>query len=101
MTRKPYKHVLAWILSNKGVKIEDFVHDYYPVARFKATYEDRIVPIPDRTQWPTVELGFEVYPPLLGRGAEILKVQRQRGCLEKRAWPLCKNLQTSRDWRRW
>ena len=36
---KPCKHALAWILSNRGVKIEDFVLEYYSVARFKATYE--------------------------------------------------------------
>jgi len=85
LTGKPCKHALAWILSNRGVKIEDFVHEYYSVARFKATYEDRIEPILDRSQWPVVELGFKVYPPLLGRGAGRPKVQRQRGCLEKRA----------------
>ena len=55
------------------------------MARFKATYEDRIEPIPDRSQWPVVELGFKVFPPLLGRGAGRPKVQRHRGCLEKRA----------------
>ena len=55
------------------------------MARFKATYEDRIEPIPDRSQWPVVELGFKVFPPLLGRGAGKPKVQRQRGCLEKMA----------------
>jgi len=77
LTGKPYKHALAWILSNRGVKIEDFVHEYYSVVRFKATYEDRIESILDRSQWPVVELGFKVYPPLLGRGAGRPKVQRQ------------------------
>ena len=32
-----------------------------------------------------VELGFKVFPPLLGRGAGRPKVQRHRCCLEKRA----------------
>jgi len=85
LTGKPCKHALAWILSNRGVKIEDFVHEYYSMARFKATYEDIIELILDRSQWPVVELGFKVFPPLLGRGAGRPKVQRQRGCLEKMA----------------
>ena len=85
MIGKACKHALAWILSNRGVKIEDFIHEYYSVARFKATYKDRIEPILDRSQWPVVELGFKVFPPLLGRGAGRPKVQRHRGCLEKRA----------------
>ena len=28
---KPRKHALAWILSNRGIKIADFVHEYYSV----------------------------------------------------------------------
>ena len=76
---------MAWILSTRGLRIEDYVHEYYSVARFKATYADRIEPIPDRSQWPVVDLGFKVYPPLLGRGAGRPKVVRQRGCLEKNA----------------
>ena len=58
------------------VKIEDFVNDYNLVARFKAMYEDRVEPIPDRPQWLVVNLGFKVHPPLLGREAGRPKVQR-------------------------
>ena len=65
------------------MRIDDFVHEYYSVARFKATYEDRVEPMPDRSQWPEIDLGFKVHPPLLGRAAGRPKVQRQRGCLEK------------------
>ena len=85
VTGKPCKHALAWIQSNRGLKIDDFVDDFYSVTRFKAAYMDRIEPLPDRTQWPIVELGFKVFPPLLGRGAGRPKVQRYRGCLEKNA----------------
>jgi hypothetical protein len=49
LTGKPCKHALAWILSNRGIKIADFVHEYYSVARFRATYAARVEPIPDRT----------------------------------------------------
>ena len=83
--RKPCKHALAWIQSNRGLKIDDFIDDCYSIARFKAAYVDRIEPLPDRTQWPVVELGFKVFPPLLGRGAGRPKVQRYKGCLEKNA----------------
>jgi hypothetical protein len=50
VTGKPCKHALAWILSNRGVQIDDFVHEYYSVARFKAAYADRIEPLPDRSE---------------------------------------------------
>ena len=46
------EHALAWILSNRGIKIADFVHEYYSVQRFRATYASRVKPLPDRSQWP-------------------------------------------------
>jgi hypothetical protein len=85
VTGKPCNHALAWILSNRDMQVADFVHDYYSVAKFRAAYEDRVEPMLDRSQWPEVNLGFKIYPPLLGRSAGRPKVVRQRGCLEKRA----------------
>jgi hypothetical protein len=76
---------LACILSNRGFRIQDYVHEYYSVARFRAAYADRVEPIPDRSQWPVVDLGFKVYPSLLGRRAGRPRVVRIRGFLEKRA----------------
>jgi hypothetical protein len=62
ITGKPCKHALAWILSNRGMRIEDFVHEYYSVAKFRAAYEGRVEAIPDRSQWPVVDLDFKVHP---------------------------------------
>ena len=83
ITGKPCKHALAWICSNRGVQISDYVHEYYSVAKFRAAYEQRVEPMPDRSQWPHFELGFKVFPPLLGRRPGRPKVVRIRGCLEK------------------
>ena len=67
------------------MKIDDFVHEYYSVARFRAAYAGRVEAMTDRSQWPEVDLGFKVYPPLLGRAPGRPKVQRRRGGLEKNA----------------
>jgi hypothetical protein len=67
------------------MRIEDYVHEYYSVARFKAAYADRIEPIPDKDEWPVVNLGFKVYPSLLGRGPGRPRVVRIRGTFEQRA----------------
>jgi len=67
------------------MKIEDYVHEYYSVPRFRAAYEGRVEPFPDRTQWPVVDLGFTIFPPLLGRPPRRPRVQRIRGCLEGKA----------------
>ena len=72
-------------MSNRGIKIEDYVHKYYSVATFKKAYEARVKPISNRSQWPEVNLGFKVHPPLLGRGPRRPKVQRISGCMEKNA----------------
>jgi hypothetical protein len=70
-------------LSNRGVEISGFVHDYYFVAKFKAAYEGKVTTMPDRSQWPIVALGFKVWPPLQKKAAGRPEVQRIRGTLEK------------------
>ena len=67
VTRKPYHHV----------------HDYYSVAKFKAAYEGRVTTMPNRFQWPVVDMGFQVWTPLQKRAPGRPKVQRIRGALEK------------------
>jgi hypothetical protein len=85
VTGKPCRHALAWILSNRGLQISDFVHEYYSVARFRSAYAGRVEAMPDRSQWPAVDLGFKVLPPLLKRAAGRPRVQRIRGTLEQNA----------------
>ena len=65
------------------MQISAFVHDYYSVAKFKAAYEGNVSTMPDRSQWPAVDLGFQVFPPLQKRAPGRPKVQRIRGALEK------------------
>ena len=50
VTGKQYHYALSWILSNRGVEISAFVHDYYYVAKFKAAYEGRVTTMPNRFQ---------------------------------------------------
>ena len=61
------------------------MHEYYSVQRFRVAYASRVEPLPGRSQWPQVDLGFKVFPPLLGRAAGRPRVVRIRGCLEKNA----------------
>ena len=82
---KPCRHALAWILSNRGLQIKDFVHEYYSVARFKAAYADIVPPMTDRADWPKVELGYKLHPPLQKRAAGRPRVVRIRGSMEERA----------------
>jgi len=53
-TGKPCQHVLAYATRQRGVDLEQFVHDYYSVNRFMAAYGREIEPMTDKTQWPHV-----------------------------------------------
>jgi hypothetical protein len=43
------------------------VHEYYSVMRFKAAYKRLIEPLPDRSQWPDVDLPFGLWHHLTRR----------------------------------
>ena len=53
------------------------MHPYYSVYHFSLAYSSVIKPLPDKPQWPHVDLGFKVLPPLSKRG-----VGRQRKKIE-------------------
>jgi hypothetical protein len=48
-TGKPCQHVLAYATRQRGVDLEQFVHDYYSVSRFRAAYGREIEPMTDKT----------------------------------------------------
>jgi hypothetical protein len=81
-TGKPCQHVLAFVTRQRGVDLEQFVHNYYSVNMFRAAYSREIEPMTDKSQWPHVELPFGVGAPLpkgeVGRRRKL----RIKGCLE-------------------
>ena len=83
-TGKPCEHALCLITAQQSidVRMEDFVHDYYSLERFKNAYKRLIEPLPDKTQWPDVELDFAVNAPLAKRPAGKPRKLRIKGCLE-------------------
>jgi hypothetical protein len=64
------------------VELEDFVHEYYSVQRFKNAYKRIIEPLPDRSQWPHVDLPYVGGAPLDKRGRGRYKKLRIKSCLE-------------------
>ena len=52
---------------------------------FRAAYAYRVPPMPDRADWPQVELGFKLFPPLQRRAAGRPRVVGIRGSMEERA----------------
>ena len=76
VTGKPCTHAIAYITSLKNVPIEDYIHEYYSVERFKLAYQFEVNPMDDKSQWPTVSPNFDMKPPILVRGAGRPKKKR-------------------------
>jgi len=62
--------------------VEDYVDDYFLVDKFKKAYEHVIKPMTDRNQWPEVDMGFKLWPPLLKRAAGRPRTRRIKGVEE-------------------
>uniref|UniRef100_A0A0A9DSX2 SWIM-type domain-containing protein n=1 Tax=Arundo donax TaxID=35708 RepID=A0A0A9DSX2_ARUDO len=59
-TGKLCEHALAFLTTQKNVQLEEFVHEFYSVDKFRAAYERVIEPMIDKTQWPKVDKWSEV-----------------------------------------
>ena len=81
-TGKPCQHVLAYVTRQRGIDLEQFVHDYYSVNRFRAAYGREIEPMTDKTQWPEVDLPFLVGAPLAKLPPGRLRKLRIKGWME-------------------
>jgi len=64
---KPCRHALAQITTIRNPPWDEYLHDYYSVRMFRQAYAGVIRPFPDKSQWPRVELGFKLLPPLSKR----------------------------------
>ncbi|CAO2174275.1 unnamed protein product [Urochloa humidicola] len=69
VTGKPCFHAIAYITSLRNVPIENYVHEFYSVQRFKDAYQFEVNPMGDKSQRPTLDPGFEMRPPQLERSA--------------------------------
>ncbi|XP_071681905.1 uncharacterized protein [Lolium perenne] len=71
ITGLPCIHALFFIttLSGQAGNIQQYVHDYYSVAKFKATYAHALPALEGKQQWDPVDPGFKLCPPVLKRAA--------------------------------
>ena len=101
----PCKHAIAYITSIPGAILEDYVHEYYSVDKFKAAYQGSVPSIPDKSCWPKVTHGFFMHPPLLkstaGRHKNRMKSAMEGGSggtgsketgKRRHKCPICKEL---------
>jgi hypothetical protein len=80
-TGKPCRHALV-VLAAQNIKLEDFVDNYYSVATFRAAYQGEIEPLTGKSQWPSVDPGFVLKPPVSKRGRGRPRKLRIKACTE-------------------
>jgi len=81
---KPYPHALAVITAERQPNMEQYVDVAYSVHKFQAAYAGMIHVITDKSQWPVVEKGFKLLPPIgKKRGLGRQRKKRVKGCLER------------------
>jgi hypothetical protein len=81
VTGLPCTHALCIITSIRG-NIEDNVHEYYSIAKFKKAYGNCVKPMTDKKQWPAVNLGFKLWPPILKRAADRPRERRYKSAVD-------------------
>ncbi|CAO2043102.1 unnamed protein product [Urochloa humidicola] len=84
VTGKPCPHALAVITSDRQPDMEKYVDMAYSVQSFRAAYDAGWPNITDRNQWPDVEKGFKLHPPIgKKRGVGRQRKNRIPSCLER------------------
>jgi hypothetical protein len=80
---KPCPHALALIISTRNPRMADYLDPCYSVQKYKLAYAGVIHPLSDKSQWPKVNLGFNLLPPLTKKDVEKQRKNMIVGCLDK------------------
>jgi hypothetical protein len=79
-------HALYFITSLRAPagEIDQYVDEYYSIARLNVTYADNVPSIEEKHQWKTVDLGFVLHPPVQRRAPGRQRNVRIRSSAEGR-----------------
>ena len=58
--------------------MDQYVDKYYSVEKFQATYHRIIPSITDRGQWPEVDKGFKLFPPVMKKTRPLGRQKKKR-----------------------
>jgi hypothetical protein len=65
---KPCSHALIFIAKiSSEVQMDEFVHEYFSVDRYKKAYASKFNSMTSKDQWPHVNLGYKISKPKLRR----------------------------------
>ena len=68
VTGKPYNHALALIAKiSWEVHMDQFIHEYFSVDRFRKAYASKFNPMSSKDQCPHINLGYKIKKPKIRR----------------------------------
>ncbi|XP_020194778.1 uncharacterized protein [Aegilops tauschii subsp. strangulata] len=84
ITSKPCIHALFFIATLRGEAsaIDKYIHKYYSVEMFRATYAKNVPAFEGKQQWDTVDLGFKLCSPVQKQAPDRTRKQRIRASSE-------------------
>ena len=89
-TGKPCDHALAFLVKKRTLPhLDQYLSDYYSMEKFRAAYAGSVEPCTDPSQWPQVQLSFELCQPVTKRGRGRPQVNRFKNFLEKKGLAFC------------
>jgi hypothetical protein len=61
VTEKLCSHALIFIAKiSREVQMDEFVHEYFSVDRYRKAYASKFNPMTSKHQWPHVDLGYKI-----------------------------------------
>ena len=95
---KPCRHALAFIAKlSREVHMDDYVHEYFSVAKFKKTSSGVFNPMTSKQFWPRVDPGYKIKKPILRRKPgrprkSRIKASDEPGSTKQKRCPECHEL---------
>ena len=95
---KPCRHALAFIAKlSREVHMDDYVHEYFSVAKFKKAYSGVFNPMTSKQFWPRVDPGYKIKKPILRRKPgrprkSRIKASDESGSTKQKRCPECHEL---------
>jgi hypothetical protein len=98
VTGQPCSHALAFIAKqSRHVQMDDFVHEYFSVERFKKAYDGKFSPMTSKDSWTRLDLGYTIKKPKLRRKPgrprkSMIKAYDEAGTKKQRPCSKCHEL---------
>lgn len=86
---QPCDHALAFLGYLRDVDMNDYIHEYFSVERFKKAYAGHFPPMTFKNQWTKIDIGYTLKKPKLRRRPgrprkQRIKASEEEGSSRKR-----------------